>query len=55
MKNKSKFNLAIALLFKTHPEFGALVGLILVFIMFCFTATRFFTMESLASEVNPSG
>jgi len=51
MSNKLKFNSAIALLFKTHPEFGALVGLLLVFIMFCFTATRFLTMESLAGIV----
>ena len=48
MKDKSKFNSSIALLFRTHPEFGALVALVLIFVVFCFTATRFLSFESLA-------
>ena len=51
MKDKSKFNSSIALLLRTHPEFGALVGLVLVFVVFCFTATRFLSLESLAGIV----
>ena len=48
MKDKSKFNSSMALLFRTHPEFGALVALVLIFVVFCFTATRFLSFESLA-------
>jgi len=51
MEKRSKFNSSIALLFRTHPEFGALVGLVLVFVVFCFTATRFLSLESLAGIV----
>ena len=51
MKNKSKFSSSIALLFRYHPEFGALAGLVLVFIIFCFTATRFLSIESIAGIV----
>jgi len=51
MENKSKFNSSIALLFRAHPELGALVGLILIFVVFCFTATRFLSLESLAGIV----
>jgi len=51
MENKSKLNSSIALLFRTHPELGALVGLVLIFIVFCFTATRFLSLESLAGIV----
>ena len=51
MKNRSKFYSSMALLLRTHPEFGALVGLVLVFIVFCFTATRFLSIESLAGII----
>lgn len=45
--NKSSFGSVVALQFRRHPEFGALAGLIIVFIVFSFTATRFLTIESL--------
>jgi len=53
MEKRSKFNSSIALLFRTHPEFGALVGLVLVFVVFCFTATRFLSagIVTVASEL----
>jgi len=52
MKDKrSKFYSSIALLLRIHPEFGALLALVLVFIVFCFTATRFLSLESLAGIV----
>ncbi|RLC35872.1 MAG: ABC transporter permease, partial [Candidatus Nealsonbacteria bacterium] len=51
MENKSKLNSSIALLFRTHPEFGALVGLVLIFVVFSFTATRFLSLESFAGIV----
>lgn len=45
--NKLSFSSAVALQFRRHPEFGALAGLLIVFIVFSFTATHFLTMESL--------
>lgn len=54
MENRSKFNSSIALLFRTHPELGALVGLVLIFVVFCFTATRFLSFESLAGIITVS-
>ncbi len=38
--------------FRQHPEFGALTGLIVVFIGFSFTATRFLTADSFAGIIN---
>jgi len=48
MKNKLSFSSAIAWQFQRHPEFGALAGLVLVFIGFCFTTKHFLTIESFA-------
>lgn len=35
--------------FRQHPEFGAIAGTIVVFIGFSFTATRFLSLDSIAS------
>jgi simple sugar transport system permease protein len=54
MVNKSKISSRLTLLFRQHPEFGALAGLIIIFIVFCFIATRFLTTESIAGIVTVS-
>lgn len=45
------FTSSIALRLRRHPEFGALAGLVIVFIGFSLTATRFLTIESIAGIV----
>lgn len=49
--NKHDFTSSIALRLRRHPEFGALAGLVIVFIGFSLTATRFLTIESIAGIV----
>ena len=49
--DKANFTSSIALRLRRHPEFGALAGLIIVFIGFSLTATRFLTIESIAGIV----
>lgn len=54
MINKSKISSRFALLFRKHTELPALTGLIIIFIMFCFIATRFLTAESIAGILSVS-
>ena len=44
-----RFLQRVVLYLRQHPEFGAFVGTLIVFIGFSFTATRFLTADSLAS------
>jgi len=48
VKNPPRF-LHVAVWLRRHPEFGAFVGLLIVFAGFSLTATRFLTRDSLAS------
>jgi len=51
MNDEKPFSSFIGKYFRRHPEFGALVGLVIVFIGFSFTATRFLTIDSFAGIV----
>ncbi|MGE4413211.1 MAG: ABC transporter permease [Candidatus Caldatribacteriota bacterium] len=51
MNDRKPFTSLVGKYFRQHPECGALVGLIVVFIGFSFTATRFLTADSFAGIV----
>jgi simple sugar transport system permease protein len=51
MNDEKGFTSFIGKYFRHHPEFGALVGLVIVFIGFSLTATRFLTVDSFAGIV----
>jgi simple sugar transport system permease protein len=52
MNDRNHFSLWVVKHFRQHPEFGALAGLIVVFIGFSFTATRFVSADSFAGIAN---
>lgn len=51
MNGRESFATYVGKYFRQHPEFGALTGLIVVFIGFSFTATRFLTADSFAGII----